>query len=134
MAPIAVGDVIPNGKVSYFDEQDQLQSVSVHSLAKGKKVIIFAVPGAFTPTCRFYFISLGFLMNRASDLWYWSMKCYIQHEACAWIYWKGWRVEVKRRRRNPLHQWYVSFSSIFISLLFLHQEGYLTSFPPGNYG
>ncbi|KAM3360080.1 hypothetical protein P3S68_019792 [Capsicum galapagoense] len=51
MAPIAVGDVIPDGTVSYFDEQDQLQSVSVHSLAKGKKVIIFAVPGAFTPTC-----------------------------------------------------------------------------------
>ncbi|KAF3618880.1 Peroxiredoxin-2C, partial [Capsicum annuum] len=37
MAPIAVGDVIPDGTVSYFDEQDQLQSVSVHSLAKGKK-------------------------------------------------------------------------------------------------
>ncbi|PHT94580.1 Peroxiredoxin-2C [Capsicum annuum] len=51
MAPIAVGDVIPDGTVSYFDEQDQLQSVSVHSLAKGKKVIMFAVPGAFTPTC-----------------------------------------------------------------------------------
>ncbi|PHU00329.1 Peroxiredoxin-2C [Capsicum chinense] len=51
MAPIAVGDVIPDGTVSYFDEQDQLQSVSVYSIAKGKKVIIFAVPGAFTPTC-----------------------------------------------------------------------------------
>ncbi|KAL0345225.1 UNVERIFIED_CONTAM: Peroxiredoxin-2 [Sesamum radiatum] len=51
MAPVAVGDVIPDGTLSYFDEQDQLQSVSIHSLAAGKKVILFAVPGAFTPTC-----------------------------------------------------------------------------------
>nr|XP_016437898.1 PREDICTED: peroxiredoxin-2B-like [Nicotiana tabacum] len=51
MAAIAVGDIIPDGTVSYFDEQDQMQSVSVHSLAQGKKVILFAVPGAFTPTC-----------------------------------------------------------------------------------
>ncbi|XP_073052323.1 peroxiredoxin-2B-like [Primulina eburnea] len=51
MASIAVGDVIPDGTLSYFDEEDQLQSVSIHSLAAGKKVIIFAVPGAFTPTC-----------------------------------------------------------------------------------
>ncbi|KAJ6950476.1 peroxiredoxin-2-like [Populus alba x Populus x berolinensis] len=51
MAPIAVGDVLPDGKLAYFDEQDQLQDVSVHSLAAGKKVILFGVPGAFTPTC-----------------------------------------------------------------------------------
>ncbi|KAG9134774.1 hypothetical protein Leryth_001083 [Lithospermum erythrorhizon] len=51
MAPIAVGDVIPDGTLSYFDEQDQMQNVSIHSLAASKKVIIFAVPGAFTPTC-----------------------------------------------------------------------------------
>nr|AFH74406.1 type II peroxiredoxin [Tamarix hispida] len=51
MAPIAVGDTIPEGTLSYFDENDQLQQVSVHSLAAGKKVIIFGVPGAFTPTC-----------------------------------------------------------------------------------
>ncbi len=51
MAPIAVGDVIPDGTVAYFDEQDQLQEASIHSLAAGKKVILFGVPGAFTPTC-----------------------------------------------------------------------------------
>ncbi|KAL2928436.1 Peroxiredoxin-2B [Bienertia sinuspersici] len=52
MAPtIAVGDVIPDGKLSYFDENNQMQDVSVHSLAAGKKVVIFGVPGAFTPTC-----------------------------------------------------------------------------------
>lgn len=52
MAPIAVGDVIPDGTLSYFDEEDNLQSVSVHSLAAGKKIILFGVPGAFTTTCR----------------------------------------------------------------------------------
>ncbi|XP_057785771.1 peroxiredoxin-2 [Salvia miltiorrhiza] len=51
MAPIAVGDAIPDGTLAYFDDQDQLQSVSIHSLAAGKKVVLFAVPGAFTPTC-----------------------------------------------------------------------------------
>ncbi|KAL3535730.1 hypothetical protein ACH5RR_004191 [Cinchona calisaya] len=51
MAPIAVGDVIPDGTLAYFDDQDQLQTVSVHSLTAGKKAILFAVPGAFTPTC-----------------------------------------------------------------------------------
>ncbi|KAM7512852.1 hypothetical protein LguiB_011727 [Lonicera macranthoides] len=51
MAPIAVGDVIPDGTLAYFDEEDQLQQVSVHSLAAGKKVVLFGVPGAFTPTC-----------------------------------------------------------------------------------
>ncbi|KAK3001600.1 hypothetical protein RJ639_001505 [Escallonia herrerae] len=51
MAPIAAGDVLPEGTLAYFDAEDQLQQVSVHSLAAGKKVILFGVPGAFTPTC-----------------------------------------------------------------------------------
>ena len=51
MAPITVGDVIPDRTVVYFDEQDQLQEASIHSLTAGKKVILFGVPGAFTPTC-----------------------------------------------------------------------------------
>ncbi|KAJ1284747.1 hypothetical protein BS78_03G228800 [Paspalum vaginatum] len=51
MAPIAVGDSLPDGQLGWFDESDQLQQVSVHSLAAGKKVILFGVPGAFTPTC-----------------------------------------------------------------------------------
>ncbi|CAH8257122.1 unnamed protein product [Arabidopsis lyrata] len=51
MAPIAVGDVVPDGTISFVDDNDQLQTASVHSLAAGKKVILFGVPGAFTPTC-----------------------------------------------------------------------------------
>ncbi|KAJ6850855.1 peroxiredoxin-2C-like [Iris pallida] len=51
MAPIAVGESIPDGTLGWFDENDQLQNVSIHSLAAGKKVILFGVPGAFTRTC-----------------------------------------------------------------------------------
>ncbi|KAK1383507.1 Glutaredoxin-dependent peroxiredoxin [Heracleum sosnowskyi] len=51
MAPIAVGDSIPDGKLLHHDEYDQLEDVSVHSLAAGKKVVLFGIPGAFTPTC-----------------------------------------------------------------------------------
>lgn len=51
MAPIGVNDVIPDGTLAYFDENDEMKQVSVHSLAAGKKVVIFGVPGAFTPTC-----------------------------------------------------------------------------------
>lgn len=55
MAPIAVGDTIPDGILSYLDNDNKVQTISVHSLATGKKVIIFAVPGAFTPTCRYIY-------------------------------------------------------------------------------
>ncbi|CAI9100367.1 OLC1v1037347C1 [Oldenlandia corymbosa var. corymbosa] len=66
MAPIAVGDSLPDGTLAWFDENDQLQSVSIHSLAKGKKVILFAVPGAFTPTCSMQHVP-GFI-ERAEEL------------------------------------------------------------------
>ncbi|ESR33874.1 hypothetical protein CICLE_v10006918mg, partial [Citrus x clementina] len=38
MAPFAVGEPLPDGTLAYFDEQDQLQQVSVHSLAADKKI------------------------------------------------------------------------------------------------
>lgn len=36
---------------SYFDAEGTMQTISVGELTAGKKVILFAVPGAFTPTC-----------------------------------------------------------------------------------
>ncbi|WCJ42502.1 Peroxiredoxin-2 [Euphorbia peplus] len=51
MAPIAAGATLPDGTLAWFDEEDQLQQVSIHSLAAGKKIVIVGVPGAFTPTC-----------------------------------------------------------------------------------
>ncbi|CAA7397361.1 unnamed protein product [Spirodela intermedia] len=51
MAPIAVGDTIPEGTLAWFDEEDELKQLAIHSLAAGKKIVLFGVPGAFTPTC-----------------------------------------------------------------------------------
>ncbi|EFN59443.1 hypothetical protein CHLNCDRAFT_29579 [Chlorella variabilis] len=49
---IAEGDKLPaDVKLNYFDAEGNMQEVAVGSLTKGKKVVLFAVPGAFTPTC-----------------------------------------------------------------------------------
>ncbi|XP_009774055.1 peroxiredoxin-2E-2, chloroplastic-like [Nicotiana sylvestris] len=50
-ATISVGDKLPNSTLSYFDSSDELKTLSISDLTKGKKVVLFAVPGAFTPTC-----------------------------------------------------------------------------------
>lgn len=44
---IQVGDKIPNVKVKATDMSD----LTTEQLFAGKKVVLFAVPGAFTPTC-----------------------------------------------------------------------------------
>ncbi|KAJ3704410.1 hypothetical protein LUZ61_008115 [Rhynchospora tenuis] len=62
MAPIAVGASLPEGSLQWFDESDQLQSVSVHGLAKDKKVVLVGVPGAFTPTCSMQHVP-GFIQS-----------------------------------------------------------------------
>ncbi|CAN4109541.1 unnamed protein product [Withania somnifera] len=49
-ATISVGDKLPNSILSYFDSSDELKTLSISDLTSGKKVV-FAVPGAFTPTC-----------------------------------------------------------------------------------
>ncbi|XP_040381037.1 peroxiredoxin-2E-1, chloroplastic [Oryza brachyantha] len=51
-ATVAVGDKLPDATLSYFDSPDgELKTVTVRDLTAGKKVVLFAVPGAFTPTC-----------------------------------------------------------------------------------
>eukprot|EP00245_Coleochaete_scutata_P003230 TRINITY_DN1468_c0_g1_i1.p1 TRINITY_DN1468_c0_g1~~TRINITY_DN1468_c0_g1_i1.p1 ORF type:complete len:241 (-),score=52.33 TRINITY_DN1468_c0_g1_i1:336-1058(-) len=50
MATIKVGDKLPEGTLNYKNS-DGVQSISVKELTEGKKVVLFAVPGAFTPTC-----------------------------------------------------------------------------------
>jgi hypothetical protein len=67
MAPTSVGDSLPDGQLGWFDENDQLQQVSIHTLAAGKKVILFGVPGAFTPTCRSEPISHPHFLGDLSD-------------------------------------------------------------------
>ncbi|KAI3860322.1 hypothetical protein MKX03_031003 [Papaver bracteatum] len=50
-ATISTGDKLPESTLSYFDSAGELQTTTVSELTKGKKTILFAVPGAFTPTC-----------------------------------------------------------------------------------
>lgn len=47
---IQVGDKLPAAKLRRMT-QDGMKEVSVADLTGGKKVVLFAVPGAFTPTC-----------------------------------------------------------------------------------
>jgi Redoxin len=63
MAQIVVGATLPDGTLDWYDESDQHQSLTIHGLAKGKKLVLVGVPGAFTPTCRclFFFIFLFYL-------------------------------------------------------------------------
>lgn len=75
---IAVGDSLPDGRVAYFDGDDKLESVSVHSLAAGKKVVLFGVPGAFTPICRFYFYLLYY--------YYYYLDKYVFLNYCSFIF------------------------------------------------
>jgi peroxiredoxin len=51
MAPIAVGDKIPDVTLSYLDDDNQSQKFNTHEELKEKKVVLIAVPGAFTPIC-----------------------------------------------------------------------------------
>ncbi|XVF76281.1 hypothetical protein PTKIN_Ptkin13bG0253700 [Pterospermum kingtungense] len=50
-AAISVGDKLPDATLSYFDTEGELQTTTISSVTAGKKAVLFAVPGAFTPTC-----------------------------------------------------------------------------------
>lgn len=47
---IEVGDKVPAGKFSVM-KADGPGALTTDELFKGKKVVVFSVPGAFTPTC-----------------------------------------------------------------------------------
>lgn len=46
---IQIGDKIPQATLNYL--KDGVQAIGTDELFAGKKVLLFAVPGAFTPTC-----------------------------------------------------------------------------------
>lgn len=48
--PIKVGDNMPPGTLTVATDEGP-QKVSAEQFFKGKKVVLFSVPGAFTPTC-----------------------------------------------------------------------------------
>ena len=46
---IAIGDRIPAATLNFL--KDGVQAVNTDEVFKGRKVVLFSVPGAFTPTC-----------------------------------------------------------------------------------
>ncbi len=65
---IKVGDTLPEGKVQEYIEIETAgcsigpNTFSVQDLTRGKKIVIFGLPGAFTPTCSAQHVP-GFLKN-----------------------------------------------------------------------
>ncbi len=61
---IQVGDSIPSMKLMQ-GTADGPKEISTDDIFKGKKVVLFAVPGAFTPTCSAKHLP-GFVQNAAA--------------------------------------------------------------------
>jgi peroxiredoxin len=61
---IKVGDKMPSGVFKQMTK-DGPQNITTEQLFKGKKVVLFSVPGAFTPTCDAKHLP-GFVQNAAA--------------------------------------------------------------------
>ena len=61
---IKVGDKVPNATFTVMTA-DGPKPITTDELFKGKKVVLFAVPGAFTPTCHKNHLP-GFVKNAAA--------------------------------------------------------------------
>ncbi len=61
MSTIKIGDSIPSLKLM-LATADGPKEVSTDEIFKGKKIVLFAVPGAFTPTCSAKHLP-GFVQN-----------------------------------------------------------------------
>ncbi|EDR09865.1 peroxiredoxin [Laccaria bicolor S238N-H82] len=63
---LKVGDTIPEGSFKYIPYTSELEDSVTTALStnewKGKKVVLFSVPGAFTPTCHANHLP-GYLQN-----------------------------------------------------------------------
>ncbi len=47
---VSVGDKVPAGALAFLGDKGP-EGITTDELFNGKKVVVFAVPGAFTPTC-----------------------------------------------------------------------------------
>ncbi|KAJ1668573.1 peroxiredoxin type-2 [Coemansia sp. RSA 1813] len=77
---IKVGDIFPDTVLTYvpYDAKNPEacglpQQLKTHAAFKGKKVVLFAVPGAFTPTCSEehmpgYVQSVGEMKSKGADI------------------------------------------------------------------
>lgn len=48
---IEQNDKLPSVEMQYFNQAGDMVTASTEDLFAGKKVVLFALPGAFTPTC-----------------------------------------------------------------------------------
>ncbi|GLQ95351.1 peroxiredoxin [Dyella acidisoli] len=48
---IQIGQALPDLEIAVIDGEANIQRVSTASLFTGRNVVLFGVPGAFTPTC-----------------------------------------------------------------------------------
>lgn len=48
---IEQNDKLPSVELQYFNNEGEMITATTEDLFAGKKVVLFAVPGAFTPTC-----------------------------------------------------------------------------------
>jgi peroxiredoxin len=60
---IKVGDKLPTVSLKYMNK-DGMQTATTDELFKGKKAVLFGLPGAFTPTCSAKHLP-GFVNNAA---------------------------------------------------------------------
>jgi peroxiredoxin len=60
---IKVGDKLPTVSLKYMNK-DGMQTATTDDLFKGKKAVLFGLPGAFTPTCSAKHLP-GFVTNAA---------------------------------------------------------------------
>ena len=59
---VKVGDRIPEAELHYMTD-DGPAAITTTELFDGKKVVLFAVPGAFTPTCSMAHLP-GYVVSR----------------------------------------------------------------------
>ena len=57
-----IGKEIPNKTLIFMDQDKGPQPLKIHDFCKKKKIVIFGVPGAFTPTCARNHLP-GFIQN-----------------------------------------------------------------------
>ena len=68
---IQIGDHLPEGKLSEFIDTETAgcslgpNNFDVSELVKGKKIVIFGLPGAYTPTCSAQHVP-GYVKNAAA--------------------------------------------------------------------
>ncbi len=60
---ITVGDTIPNTTLRVLGADGMPQTVNSHDVLGSGKVVLFAVPGAFTPGCSMIHLP-GYVQNR----------------------------------------------------------------------